>query len=97
MTLNLDQYPHASPGIVGQVLNDEAVLLRPQSGKVSVLNEVAARIWQLADGTRSIGEIAGVITKEFQVDLDQAQADTLEFIGVMIQKGVLVAGDTPKA
>lgn len=97
MKPNLEQYPHSPAGIVGQVLNDEAVLLRPEAGKVSVLNEVAARIWQLADGTRSIREIAAVITQEYQVGLDQAQADTIEFIDVMIKKGILVAKDDPKA
>ncbi len=93
MRLTMEQYPRPSPGIVGQLLNDEAVLLRPEAGKVSVLNEVAARIWQLADGTRSIQQIAELVASEYQVDLPQAEADTLEFVEMLIQKGMLVAGD----
>lgn len=93
MKLSIDLYPQTSPGIVGQVLDEEAVLLRPEAGKVSVLNEVASRIWQLADGSRTIGEIAEGIAEEYQVDLAQAQADTIEFVNLLITKGILVVSD----
>ncbi len=97
MKPGLDQYYQPSPGTVGQLLDNEAVLLRPGAGKVSVLNDVGARIWQLADGTRSIREIALAITQEFRVDQGQAQADTIEFIELLVQKGILVAVDPPTA
>lgn len=47
---------------------------------VYTLSAVAARIWTLLDGSRSIDELAGVISEEYAVDAAQARADLVELI-----------------
>ncbi len=96
MPINLSDYPIPEKEVVGQVVDGEAVLVLPSKGKVKVLNEVGARIWELADGNRSIGEIAGQLTAEYEVDLPQAQNDTLIFIQELVDKGVLVLANSPR-
>jgi hypothetical protein len=82
-------YVTSNPGIVGQILKQEAVLLLPTKGEVKVLNEVGARIWQLADGTRTIAEIAAVISTEYAVQPAQAEADTLAFVAELAERGIV--------
>jgi hypothetical protein len=89
MAVKLEDYPVPEQDVVGQVVDGEAVLVFPSKGKVKVLNEVGARIWALADGKRSIGDIATQITKEYEVDISQAQQEALGFIQELVDKDVM--------
>ena len=93
MTVNLADFPIPEQDVVGQVVDGEAVLVLPSKGKVKVLNEVGARIWELADGTRSIGEIAEQITREYEVDIQQAQRDVISFCQELVGKDVMRIGN----
>ena len=44
------------------------------------MNETASRAWALIDGDRSLHEISDLITREFEVNQEQAQADLIELI-----------------
>jgi t-SNARE complex subunit (syntaxin) len=87
--ITLNQIPKPVSGVTGQVVDGEAVLVLPDKGEVKVLNEVGARIWELADGTRTIAEIAELLTQEFEVDIQKAQNDALIFLQQLEQKGVI--------
>jgi t-SNARE complex subunit (syntaxin) len=87
--ITLNQIPKPVSGVTGQVVDGEAVLVLPDKGEVKVLNEVGARIWELADGTRTIAEIAELLTQEFEVDIQKAQDDALIFLQQLEQKGVI--------
>jgi hypothetical protein len=69
-----------NPRVISRQVDDEAVLVHPEKGKVQVLNPVAARIWGLIDARLSGAEIAAIISSEYEVDLDQACADTRAFL-----------------
>ena len=83
-------YPTPRPGVIGQVLDGEAVLVLPERGKVEVLNEVGSFIWARLDGKQSIEEIALAICAEYKVELPQARADALSFLKNLEARGVLV-------
>jgi hypothetical protein len=91
----MDKYPVPLPGVVGRVVEHEAVLVLPDKGQVKVLNELGARIWELANGARSVREIVQHICDEYAVDLDVAQEDTLEFLSDLEEKGVIRLSDQP--
>lgn len=95
ITISTQAYPVPAPGVVSRVIGEEAVLVQPERAKVKVLNEVGAHIWELADGTRTIEQIVALLCSEYQVDPDQAQADTLEFIGELVERGLLLVNDLP--
>jgi hypothetical protein len=94
--LTLESYPIPAPGVVGRVVEDEAVLVLPERGEVKVLNEVGARIWELANGQRPVSEIAASICEEYEVDLEVAAADTLEFLADLEFRGVIRVSDKPE-
>ncbi|UCF68705.1 MAG: PqqD family protein [Acidobacteriota bacterium] len=53
------------------------------------LNDTAAVIWGLADGSHSVAEIAREIERQFAVDSRQSQADTADFCQQLIEAGLL--------
>lgn len=93
--LTLESYPIPAPGVVGRVVEDEAVLVLPERGEVKVLNEIGARIWKLANGQRSVSEIAALICDEYEVDLEVAASDTLEFLVDLESRSVITVSDKP--
>jgi len=47
------------------------------------LNETGAFIWDSIDGQRSISDIARLVAGEFEVDLEEAERDTIDFINAI--------------
>lgn len=87
--ISLDSRPRPTTQVRGRMLEQEAVLVLPARGEVKVLNEVGARIWALADGSRSVSEIAAVIVDQYEVPLAQAQVDTLAFLSELHAKALV--------
>jgi len=85
----LTDVPRQAPGVAGRIVDDEAVLIHPQQGKVRVLNSVGARLWELADGERTIAEMAAVIAGEYAVSPTRAESDALKFCTELIERGLL--------
>ncbi len=83
-----------NPEVVGRIVEGEAVLVSPEQGKVTVLNEVGATIWTLVDGTRKVREIAAAISLEYAADPAVIEADTLALLERLAEKGIVsLAGE----
>jgi hypothetical protein len=78
--LPLDTIIYKNKRVPWRIIEGEAILVKVDSGEVIHLNEVAAEIWRTIDGKRKISEIVDHIQKDFDVDREQAEKDTLEFI-----------------
>lgn len=81
--------PHQAPGIDSRLIDGEAVLVHRGQRMVRVLNSAGARIWELADGARTVGEIAAVLADEFAIDLSRAEADAAVFCAELVTRGLL--------
>jgi hypothetical protein len=87
--LNLLSYPRANQQVIGRVIDTEAVLVHPQAGKIKVINETGALIWQLCDGQHSVAQIIDAVCLQYQVEAGQAEADTMQFLEALAQRGLL--------
>jgi pyrroloquinoline quinone biosynthesis protein D len=85
----LDSVPRQAPSVVSRLIDGEAVLVHPGQGKVRVLNPVGARLWELANGDRTAGDIVWIIASEYEVDPARAEADVLAFYSDLVDRGVL--------
>ena len=100
--ITLDTYPIPSPNVVGRIIKsipgggEEAVIVLPMAGQVKVVNEIGSKIWALADGTRTVREIAALICEKYEVELETVQIDTLEFIQQLNARGILELSGSPK-
>ena len=86
--ISLDSYAVPNPAVVGRIVEGEAVLVLPEQGQVKVLNEVGARIWVLADGARTLRQIAAALSDEYDVNQAQAKADVLDFVAQLAELGI---------
>ena len=79
-----------SPETISRIIGQEAVIILPIRGELKVVNDVGARIWELADGTRTIADLIGIICEEYEVIREQADMDILDFIQQMVDKKIFV-------
>lgn len=85
--------PHRETGIqrVGDRLlaaspDDRLHTFEDEAGQRS---EVAERIVELCDGTRTVRQIADALGDEFEVEKGRCAADTLQFVRLLIERKVL--------
>ena len=91
-----------SPSIVHRVVGDEAVLVpvggeADHAGRLFVLNEVGAFIWEQLHEDCDRPRIVGELVAAFQVSEEEAAGDLEGFIDELLQAGCLeaAAGATP--
>lgn len=86
----LQRKPSHHPRTASRVFSGEAVVITPAENKVRMLNPVGSRIWQLADGSRSVAEIVGLLTDEYEVEAARAERTTLELLETLAAKELIV-------
>jgi len=89
MELTLNSCPAPAEHVRSRYLEHEAVVVLPDKGEVKVLNEVGARIWALADGSRTVRDIIAALCAEFEAPPVVVEADTLKFLAELQQKGLI--------
>ena len=58
-------------------------------GSIYTLNEVGTMIWELIDGKKSVSKIVEAVHNTYEVKLEEAEKDTLEFINSLEQAGMV--------
>jgi hypothetical protein len=81
-------------GVLAQEAQGQTVLLRLEDGGYYALDEVGARVWELSDGVRAVGEIVTLLCDEFEAPPDTVRGDVLEFVGELRREQLLVAADS---
>ena len=69
------------------------MVVLPTRSEVKVLNPVGIVVFSLLDGTRDIDALAARVAEEFDITVDQAKRDVLEFLRDLQRDGML-ADDT---
>ena len=83
------QRPTHDSAVASRVYGTDAVVISPEEGMVRLLNVTATRIWQLADGSHSVDEIATVLTQEFEVDFQHAQQSVIRLLAELSEKKLI--------
>lgn len=74
-------------------VNDELVLLNPDTGDYFGLNEVGSAFWKRIDGSSSFEKILQEMIEIFDVDLETLNKDLLELKNDMMSKRLLCIAD----
>jgi len=74
-------------------IDSEAVVVRQKAGEVLVMNEVAARLLDLADGRASVGAWVDVLVEEYDVERETLERDVLTFAAELAAEGMLEIAD----
>ena len=87
-----ESHPRRRDDVLANEAGDTVILLTPASGEYFTLNEVGGRIWQLADGSRSVTEIAGLLAAEYDAPPEEIEADALEVLGELVDARLVSDG-----
>jgi coenzyme PQQ biosynthesis protein PqqD len=74
-----DRYPRRRT-VPWRTLDTEALVVDVTGGRVYPLNQVAARIWQLCDGVRTVDAIVQALAEEFDAEEALIRRDVERFI-----------------
>lgn len=88
-----DSRPRRREDVLAQAAGDTVVLLTPRTGEYFSLNEAGARVWELADGARTVTEIARVLGAEYEAPPEEIHADVLELLGELSDEGLVADGE----
>lgn len=90
------RYIARSPKIAARKLGDEMIVMSAVDSSLFTLNEVAATIWQSADGRTPLENIvANDVCGQFDVSEANAMRDAEEFVQQLSLHGILLVSDQP--
>ncbi len=72
-----------SPNTTFQIVADEAILIRLDTGTYFSLNKIGTEFWNMLDGAQTIAGHAATIAKKYEVEEATVTADLLELAGKM--------------
>lgn len=78
---------------VSAALDEEAVILSMHDGMYYGLDGVGARIWQLLQQPTTLGDIAGTIAVEFEVDEPRAFEDLVTLVRDLESRALVSRAD----
>jgi hypothetical protein len=82
--------------VIGKVLDGEAILINLATGSYYAIPDVGAFIWQAIVEQCSLGEIAVRVNANYDVSLEQARADMLQFAARLMDENIVApASDAP--
>ena len=79
----------ASTHQVSCPLGDETAILNMKNAIYYGLDSVGARIWDLLQKPRSVGEIRDTLLKEYDVEAERCERDLLSLLEKMVSEGLV--------
>lgn len=90
MNIALDQVVCQNEDTAFREIDGLAYVIDPATSDLHSFSKLATRIWVLLDGRRTVAEVIDVIVGEFDVDRETAEADTVELLEALFEKGLIV-------
>jgi len=84
-----------APGLASRSIGGEEVIVSPRAGKVWSLNPAGALVWELADGSMELEEIARVFSIARGADPAAAMEEIEEFAAGLVQMNLMSWREVP--
>lgn len=89
MDVLLEWIPAHHPQVISRMIEEETLLLKVDTGQVSVLNEVGGSIWALMDGNRRLADIVEQLGQTYRVERQQLESDVQVFVHELLDRDML--------
>jgi hypothetical protein len=87
--LSVHSIVSAAPEQVSCPLGEESAILNLKNTVYYGLDPVGARIWNLLQQPRSVGELRDALLAEYEVDADRCERDLLDLLEKMRDEGLI--------
>ena len=84
-----ERVPQRARDVRYRVVQGEGVVIRQETAEAIVVNEVGARILDLADGRRTVGAIHEKLLEEYEVDAADLAVDLESYLAELVEIGIL--------
>lgn len=71
-------------------IDNEVVIVNRAGAEVLRLNSAAALVWKQLDGHRSVGDLSGLLSSQFDVDASTAEQDVKAVLRRMLKLELVV-------
>ena len=89
MRIGLNDIVFARDGVFATAVDDELVMLDPESGSYYGAGKIGERVWiEVTQGTK-VSEICEVILSQFDVERAKCEKDVLEFLNDLAAHGLV--------
>jgi Coenzyme PQQ synthesis protein D (PqqD) len=89
--MELHERPRRVEDVVWRRGEEGVVVLNPNDGQYFSLDDVGGRIWDLSDGSRSVSEIADLLSAEYDASAAEIGSDALELLAELGREGLVRA------
>ena len=83
----------SSPAFVVKEIDNEILLYDPSTHKAIHLNETAAAIWKLCDGTRTVNDLVNCFLSEYSSAQSSIAYEVQEAVDLLLREGALVQAE----
>jgi hypothetical protein len=90
-----DTYLRRKEQVIAQENSGALVLFNMDDGQYYSLNEIGNRIWELCDGSRSIGQVVSILCDEYESPAEIVNSDALELLEELVLADLLMEGPQP--
>lgn len=91
MAGRLDTLLRRGSDIFSAQVGAECVMFNLNVGRYHSLNDVGARIWELLETPQTPAQLRDRLLEEFDVDAQQCETAVLDFVGKLLDRGVVRA------
>ncbi len=89
--IDLDSTLALDPRIRFRRFEDEGIIVNQKTAEALVISEVATRLLELVDGTRTLQECAALLSEEFDAATTVIEEDVVRFARDLVDAGVAAA------
>lgn len=75
--------------IISRIVDDQMLLLCPESNRLFRLNKVGASIWELLDQHQKVDDLINSLGNLYQIDRDNAVSDVLSFLNILLDNKLI--------
>jgi hypothetical protein len=79
-----------NPALAWREMEDETVIISPADSVMHELNDTGSFLWKNIDGRRSSAELAALLTENFEVSQDIANADTKTLLEELASRKLVI-------
>ncbi|HVV49133.1 MAG TPA: PqqD family protein [Polyangia bacterium] len=77
------------PELPFQTLEEETIVVDPRTREVHLLNDTAARVWELLASAQSVDALTAALGEEYDAPADELRAGVEELLAGFSAKGLL--------
>jgi hypothetical protein len=89
-------------GYVSRAFGAETVIVPVRAGAANLeaiftMNAVGSAIWSHIEGPAALDEVARAVSREFEISEEAAKPDVVEFVDLLLSKGLAVRSEASGA